>query len=49
MLRAEMYARALCGSQNRKEDCVERAGSIVLLSSSKVKVETVYEIISKPD
>ena len=28
MLRAEVYARALRASQNRKEDSVQRAGSI---------------------
>jgi len=30
MLRAEVYARALRASHNRKEDSVQRAGSIIL-------------------
>ena len=30
MLRAEVFARALRASQNRKEDSVQRAGSIIL-------------------
>jgi len=47
MLRAEVYARALHASQNRKENSVYRAGSIILSSPSKV--ETVHEIILKPD
>jgi hypothetical protein len=47
MLRAEVYARALRASQNRKENSVERAGSIILPPPSKV--ETVHEIILKPD
>jgi len=36
MLRAEVYARALRASQNRKEDSVQRAGSIILPPPSKV-------------
>jgi hypothetical protein len=47
VLRAEVYARSLRASQNLKEDSVERAGSIILPSPSKV--ETVHEIILKPD
>jgi len=47
MLRAEVYARALRASRNRKEDSVQRAGSIILPPPSKV--ETVREIILKPD
>jgi len=47
MLRAEVYARALRASQNRKEGSVQRAGSIILPPPSKV--ETVHEIILKPD
>jgi len=47
MLRAEVYARALRASQNRKEDSVYRAGSIIHPPPSKV--ETVHEIILKPD
>jgi len=46
MLRAEVYARALRASQNRKEDSVQRAGSIIL--PPLFKVETVHEIILKP-
>ena len=30
MLRAEVYARALHASQNRKEDSLQGAGSIIL-------------------
>ena len=47
MLRAEVYARALRASQNRKENSVQRAGSIIL--PPLFKVETVHEIILKPD
>ena len=47
LLRAEVYARALRASQNRKEDSVLRAGSIILPPPSNV--ETVHEIILKPD
>jgi len=47
MLRAEVYARALRASQNRKEDSLQRAGSIILPPPSKV--ETVHEIVLKPD
>ena len=47
MLRAEVYARALHASQSRKEDSVQRAGSIILPPPSKV--ETFHEIILKPD
>ena len=42
MLRAEVYARALRASQNRKEDNLQRARSIILPPPSKV--ETVHEI-----
>jgi hypothetical protein len=35
MLRAEVYARALRASQNRKEDSVYRAGSIILPTGLK--------------
>jgi hypothetical protein len=37
MLRAEVYARALRASQNRKENSVQRAGSIILPPPSKVE------------
>ena len=41
-----MHARALRTSQNRQEDSVERAGSIIL--SSPFLVETVHEMILQP-
>ena len=47
MLRAEECARALRASRNRKQNSVQRAGSIKLPAPSKV--ETVHEIILKPD
>jgi len=47
MLRAEVYAHALRASRNREENRVQRAGSIILTPPSKV--ETVHEIILKPD
>ena len=37
VLRAEVYVRALRASQNRKEDSVYRAGSIILPPPSKVE------------
>jgi hypothetical protein len=47
MLRAEVYARALRASQYRKEYSVQRAECDILPIPSKV--ETVHEIILKPD
>ena len=47
MLLEEVYAHALRASQIRKEDSVQRAGSTILPPPSKV--ETVHEIILKPD
>ena len=41
LLWAEVYARALRASQNRKEGSVQRAGSIILPPPSKVETETV--------
>ena len=38
MLRAEVYARALRASHNRKEDSVQRAGSIILPPPLKWKL-----------
>ena len=42
MQKRKAYARALRASQNRKEDSIQRAGSITLPPPSKV--ETVHEI-----
>ena len=39
MLRVEVYARALCESQKRKENSVESAGSIIFPPLSKVETE----------
>jgi len=47
MPRAEVYARALRASHNRKEGSVYRAGSIILPAPSKV--ETAHEIILSLD
>ena len=47
MLHVEVYARALRASQNRKEDSVQRAGSMILPPPSKVEI--VHEIILKPN
>jgi hypothetical protein len=47
MLRAEVYASALRASQNRKEDRVQRAGSLILPATSEV--ESVHGFFLKPD
>ena len=52
VLRAEVHARALRASRNRKEGSLQRTGSIIPTplppQKSKMETETVHEIILKP-